>query len=139
MEVRASPAASGRDTFRQHPQDLIELAAFEPAVRIGPPHQGPQRVVADLHARRRGHHLLGEHVQRLFRQDHAVELAGAHRAHGGRALDQLVPRDREQDALWGAAQPVTRTPHPLQQRGEGTRRAYVADQVNLADVDTELQ
>ena len=69
----------------------------------------------------------------------AVELAGADGAHRGGALHQLVARQREEDALRHRAEPVAGAADALQQRGERARRAEVADEVDVADVDAELE
>ena len=70
----------------------------------------------------------------------AVELAAADRAHERRALDQLVARRREEAAL---RRRVPSTCGPSGRRAAATRdrsrRAELADQVDGADVDAELE
>ena len=54
-------------------------------------------------------------------------------------LDQLVARQREEPALGGGADRVPGATDPLQQRRDRARRAELADQVDAADVDAELE
>ena len=68
-----------------------------------------------------------------------VELAGAHRAHGRRALDELVAREREQDSFGYRPEEVAGAADALEQLRDRPRRAEVADEVDVADVDAELE
>ena len=52
---------------------------------------------------------------------------------------QFVPRQGKDDSLGHRALPVARTPHALKQGGERSRRAQVADEVDVADVDAEFE
>ena len=83
--------------------------------------------------------LLREDVARAGGHRERVELAGAHRAHGGRRLHQIVARERKDDALRHRAARVSGAADALDQRREGARRADVAHQVDRADVDAELE
>ena len=87
----------------------------------------------------RGHDLLGQDVERPLGDDQAVELAAADGVHQGRALDQLVAGEREEPPLGEAAQVVAGAADPLQQGGDRARRAELADEVDRADVDPQLQ
>ena len=69
----------------------------------------------------------------------AVELAGLDGAHGRGALHELVAREREEDALRHRAERVAGAADALQQRRERARRAEVADEIDVADVDAELE
>ena len=68
-----------------------------------------------------------------------VELAATHAVEQRRAFDQLVARQREQPALRRAADGVAGAADPLQEGGDRARRAELADQIDVADIDAELE
>ena len=55
------------------------------------------------------------------------------------AFDKIVARQRKQAALGRAVDRMSRAADPLQEAGDGTGRADLADEVDLADIDAELQ
>ena len=57
----------------------------------------------------------------------------------GQAFEQLVAREREQPPLGNRAERVARAADALQERGDRPRRADLADQVDVADVDAHLE
>ena len=56
-----------------------------------------------------------------------------------RAFHQVVARHREEASLRGAADRVARSPDALQQRRDAVRGANLADEIDVADVDAELE
>ena len=72
-------------------------------------------------------------------RDDGVEQAGADRAQERRAFHEIVARHREHAALRGSGNRVARASDALQQRGDPVRRSDLADQVDVADVDAELE
>ena len=86
-----------------------------------------------------GHDLLREHVERLLGDRQAVEFAAGDGIEQRRALDEVVTRQREQPSLRRAFDRVPRAPDPLQETRDRARRSELADQVDLADVDAELE
>src|SRR5690606_14534275 len=78
-------------------------------------------------------------VQRQHRLDDAVKASRPDRAYQGCTLDELVAAGREQAPLRLQAQGVTGSPDALQERRDAARRADLADKVDAADVDAELQ
>jgi hypothetical protein len=62
--------------------------------------------------------LLSEDVEWGFRRDDGVEGTLLHRRQQGRALDELVPRERKQPALRCAAAAVAGAADPLEERGD---------------------
>ena len=139
MQMRRAPAAAGGDAFGEHLHHRLEVVAAEVAERVGAVHQLPYLVLGHLLAGDHGDDLLGQDVERVLSDLDAIELAGADGAHRGGALHQVVARQREEDALRHRAEPVARAADALQQRREGARRAEVADEVDVPDVDAELQ
>lgn len=123
----------------KHPQDFVEALALQPGVGFGADHQAIEVVLAPLLAGHFGDDLLRQHVQRLAWQHQAVQLATAHAVEQRRAFHQVVAGGREQPALGGAADTVPGTPDPLQEGGDGARRRQLADQLDVADIDAQLQ
>ena len=68
-----------------------------------------------------------------------IELAPLDAAHERGAFDEVVAAHRKETAFRGAAMPVTGAADPLKKRRHGMRRAELAYQVDLADVDSELE
>ena len=139
VDVRGTRAAAGGETLGQHAHHRIEIGARELAVGMRAAHQRVQRVLIPLGAGDLGDDLLGQHVERLRRHDQRVQFAAAHAIEQGGAFDQVVTRRRKQPCLRRAVDAVTGTAGALQERGDRARRAELADQVDLADVDAQLQ
>jgi len=106
---------------------------------MSPAKQRAERLLVPFLGRRLRHHLLREHVERLFGNENAVELAVLRRADHRRALDQVVPGEREDPSLGKAGHRVAGAPHALQQRRDAVRRGDLADEIDVADVDPELE
>ena len=141
VNQRTASAATRRVAAREHFHDFHELGLFERRGRDRRRLKScEQRVfVPLLFGRRLGHDLLRQHVERLVRHRDAIELAVMHRAHHRRALDQVVAREREDASLGHALDGVARAPDALQEGGDAVRRGDLADQVDMADVDAELE
>ena len=59
--------------------------------------------------------------------------------HQRQRFEQLVARQREQPALGDAPQRMAGPADALQERGDRARRADLAHEVDVADVDAQLQ
>ena len=139
VQVGAAAAAPGAVALGQHLHDLLELLQREVAIRLGQLAALVQLVERPFAAGRFGHELLGQRVQRLLRHADAVELAALHRVHQGGALQQVVERQRKQPPFRDRADRMAGTADPLQEGVHRTRRAELADQVDVADVDAQLE
>ena len=80
-----------------------------------------------------------EHVERMFGDVQAVELAAAHGIEQRRAVDQLIAAARENAALGHATHRMVGAAHALQEHRDAARRAELADQLHVTDVDAQLQ
>ena len=111
------------------------------SVAIGPgaAHQREELVLAPLARGDLGDDLLRQHVERLLGDRQPVELAAPDAVEQRRAFDQLVARERKQPALGRAVDRVAGAPDPLQEARDRARRAELADQIDVADVDAELE
>ena len=139
VEEGGAAAAARREAVGGHRDHGIEIVAREVAVGPRAAHQGEELVFGVLAARGFGDDLLGEHVERRIVRDDAIELAGSNGAQKRRALDEIVARGREQPSFGGAGDRVARPADALQHGGDAVRRSDLADEVDVADVDAELE
>ena len=98
-----------------------------------------QLVLAVLARGDLGDDLLREHVERMFGNAQAIELAAAHGIEQRDAVDQLVAAAREDAALRHAAHRVVGAADALQEHRDAARRAELAHELDVADVDAELE
>ena len=139
VQVRAAPAAMGREAVREHLRDGHEAVARQIAVARRAREAREQVVDLPLLHADLGDDLLCEHVERRGSRLDRVELAAADAVEQRRALDEIVARQRKEAPFRQAAEPVTRAANPLQQRRDHARRAELAHEVHVADVDAELE
>jgi hypothetical protein len=113
MDQRAPPAATGAEALGQHRNDGGKILA--PKLPVGPraAHQREELVLFPLSRSDFGDDLLRQHVERLFRDREAVELAAIDAIQQGRTLDELVARQRKKSALGSAVDGVARAADPL--------------------------
>ncbi len=109
------------------------------AIRPGAAQQREQLVFAPFLRGDLGDDLLRQHVERLVGNRQAIELAATHAVEQRRAFDQLVARQRKQPALRRAADRVAGAADALQEGRDRARRAELADEIDVADVDAELE
>ena len=69
----------------------------------------------------------------------SIELTAVTLSSSAVHLDELVARQRKQTAFRRAVDRVTGAPDTLQERGDTARRADLADEIDVADVDAELE
>ena len=140
VDERAVAAAAGAVALRQHAHQLLELRARQIAVRVGAAAQREQRRARPTRCAAASATICCASTSSgLSRHAQAVELAAPHRRQQRRALDQVVARQREQPSLGRAADGVAGAPDALQQRRDRARRADLAHEVDVADVDAELE
>lgn len=73
-----------------------------------------------------GDDLLGQHVQGLMGEPYVVKPAHPRRREQGDALGQVVAGEGKQPALGGTRRGMTGAADPLEQGGNGPRRAELA-------------
>ena len=139
MDVARARPVARREAVGEHAHDGVEVGAREPRVRPGAADEREQRVLVPFAARGLGDDLLREDVERRRHDAQRIELAAADRIEQRRALDQLVARLREEARLGNAADGVARAAGALQEGRDRARRAELADQVDVADVEAELE
>ena len=132
-------SSSRAEPFGERAHDILVLVARELRVRVGTPHEVEQGVFRPFLRRDLGDDLLREHVQRLGWNDQPVELAAPHRIEQRGAFDQLVTRQCKNARFRHAADLMTRPPRALQKGRDRSRRAQLAYELDVADVDAELE
>ncbi len=139
VQKRAAAATLGGDAVGEHLDHGVEIRASEMTIGIGAADEGEQVVFAPVAGRGGGDDLLGEDVEGAVRDFGAVELASADGADQGGAFHQLVARSDEDMAFGQRAHPVAGAADTLQGDGDGTRRANLANLVDGADIDAQLE
>ena len=134
--VATAPCAESR---REHLEHRIEVLALKTPVRIGAPDELKQCLLVPFLCGDFRGDLLREHIERIAGDVQLVELAAAHRIEERRALHEIIARQRKDPALRGAAHRVAGAPDALQEGVDGARRAQLAHEVNIADVDAQLE
>ena len=139
VDVTAAPAAPGRKALCQHVQQFREFLPGHVPVGVGQRHLPVQLVLLPFPAGSLRNQVLGQHVQVACGYAEPVQFIAPRRIQQCRAFHQVVPAQREQAPLWSRTQVVAGAPDPLQEHGDGTGRAELADQVDIADIDPQFQ
>ena len=141
VKKRAAAAALGADALRQHVDDGVEIGARQVAIAIRAANELEQIVFLPVFRGRHGHDLLRQHVERRRPARADDRARPANRSHQRRAFDQLVAGRREDPAfrLGRVLDLMSRSADALQRDRDGSRRADLADQIDGADVDAELE
>ena len=139
MDERPAAAPAGGEALGQHPDDRVEVVARQRAKGPAAPQQVEERIFLPVLCGDLGDDLLGEHVERLLGNREPIEFAAANAVEERGALDEIVARERKQAPFGRASDRVTRTADPLQEGRDRARRAKLADEIDIADVDPELE
>ena len=133
--------ALGADAFGQHVDDRVEIAARHIGVAIGASNQREEVVLRPVLGSGHRDDLLRQHVERRLGDQQLIELALRNRSDERRAFDQLIACGRE-DASFGLGRVLdlmAGAADALQRNGDRSRRADLADEIDRADVDAELE
>ena len=140
MNQRAAPAAPCGEPLGQHRHNRVEILARQLPVGPGAAEQRVKLVLAATLGRRLRRRSAAPARRAAARGSSSrVELASSHAVEQRRAFDQIVARQREQPPLRRAADRVAGAPDALQEGRDRARRAELADQIDIADVDAELE
>ena len=139
VQMRAAATALRREPVGDHARDTDELVERQIAIARGARQALVQLLDAPLLHADLGHDLLREHVERRGPRLDRVELVPPDAREQRRALDEVVARQREQPPLRHSPQAVTRAADALQERSDRMRRAELADEIDVADVEPELE
>ena len=140
VQIGAAPAALGADAVGEHAHHGVEILALEIAIRIRAAHQREQLVLAVFARGDFGDDLLREHVERMLGN---VQRGRARRAARHRAARRNRPARRgcagKMRPFGHAAHRVVGAADALQEYRDAARRAELAHQLDVADVDAELE
>ena len=139
MQMCAAPPALRMKTFGQHQHNFVELITREITERIGALIEREEVILAPFLRPDFGHDLLRQNVERLRRHGDVVQLAAPRRVQQRGAVAQFIARQRKEPALRYAADRVTGAPDALQERCDRARRADLAHQIDIADIDPQLE
>ena len=139
MDVAGALPVPRREALGEHAHDGVEVGALQRRVGPGAADEREQRVLAPFAAGGLGDDLLREDVERRGDDAQRIELAAAHRVEQRGAFDELVARLREEARLRHAADGVAGAAGALQEGRDRARRAELADEVDVADVEAELE
>src|SRR5207302_10716162 len=87
----------------------------------------------------RCHNLLCKNIERLFRNDQAIQFATPNAAQQCGAFDQFIPAQWKDATLRQTAALMFGATDPLQQRCDGTRCSKLANEINRTDVDPQFE
>ena len=119
--------------------DLVEGLPRKRLVGHGLPHEVEERVLGPGLAGRFRDDLLGKHVEGRHGHGDAIEAPRAYGPHQGGTFEQLVTARREEAAVRSQPQRVAGAADPLQEGGDAARRADLADEIDRADIDAQLE
>ena len=139
MNQRGAPAAFGAETFGQHFYDALEFCPREISIGPGGTSEFKKFRFVPILAGSCGDNLLRENIERFFRNDQAIQFAATNATQQCGALHQFITAQRKDAALRQTAALVLGASDALQQRGDGTRRAKLANEINRTDVDPKLE
>src|SRR5215472_7813876 len=139
MQVSSVTSAGAGDAFREHLYDFVKGCARKIAIRVGTANGLKQFLFLPIFCGTHGYNLLGKNVERRFGYREAIEIALANGSRQRGAFEQVVARRGEEAAFGNRSAPVARAANALQGRGNGARRADLANQINAADVDAQFE
>ena len=139
MQVSRPPPLPPGKALGQRFNNLIKFPPGQFPVRISAAKQGIQIILAPFLLGARGHHLLRQHIHRPGRDGQSIQVAAADGAAQRHAFGQFIARQRKQPPLGRPPYPMPGTPHPLQQHPDGAGGTDLANQINIANVDAQLQ
>ena len=139
MQIRATRPAPCREAVGEHAHDRGELLARDLRERVRTTHEVEQLVFPAFAAGDLGDDLLRQHVERRALDVQRIELAATHRIEQRGGFDEFVARVREQPPFRRAVDRVAGAADALQEGRDRARRADLADQIDIADIDAELE
>ena len=139
MDERAAPAAASREALGEHARDAVEIRALERAERPGAAQPIIKRGFRPILRRHFRDDLLRDHVERPLGDDKAIELAAPHAVDQRDAFDEIVARQRNEAPLRRSADRVAGAADALEEGRDRARRADLADEIDVADVDAKCE
>src|SRR5262249_2544587 len=139
MDDRSPTAGPTAVAFGEHSNDRVEARTPQPPERPCPAQQAKQLLFRAFACGDLGDNLLGENVAWGLGYRQRVELAAFGTIDERGALDEIIAREGKQTAVGRAIERMPGAPDALQEAGNRSRRAELAYEVDLANIDAELQ
>ena len=136
---RRAATALGAKSFGKYVYDAIKLFARKISIRPGSADQLNQIILIPISCGSCGDDLLGQDVQRPFGNRQSIKLTAIDAAQQRRAFDQLIASQRKNAAFRQAAALVLGATDALQQCGDGTRAAQLANEIHGTDINPQFQ
>ena len=140
MQIGAAAAALRGDAVGEHAHHGVEILALEIAIRIGAAHEVEELVFA-VFARRDFRDDLLRRARRADAREYAARSSSPRRTESSSATQSI-----SSSRLAGKMRPFGTPPHgvigaadALQEHRDAARRAELAHQLDVADVDAELE
>ena len=121
MDQRATPPPPYAEAMSQHADYGCEIVLRQISVRPGSPDEGQQFILFPFARRHLRHDLLRQNIERLVWHGQIVKLASPDAVEQRGALNQFIPRQREQATFGSASNCMTGPAHALQERGDRMR------------------
>ena len=139
VQQSAAASATRAETFGQHAQHVGKGLACEITKWPCPPDQRKQSGFAPFPGIDLGRDLLSEHIEGLAGDNEPVQFAAIDAVDESGALNEVVGRKREKATLRLTANAVARAADTLHEARNRPRRPQLANQIDLADIDAELE
>src|SRR5579883_1663226 len=139
MDESSAPPPPRAEPFGKHANHSREIGTREIAVGPGPAHEVKKLVIAPFARGNLGRDLLGEHVERRLGDFDAVKLAAPHAIEERGTFGKIIAREGEKPRLGRAADRMAGSSGPLQKGRDRARRAQLADEINIANINTEFE
>ena len=129
----------GRVVAGEHPERRLEDVAPELGEVLRSAGERVEVVDGPRAVHRGRDQLLGEHVERVARDDRRLDRALVHEAGHDRGLEQVAAILREEDAARRLADLVAGPADALEATGDRAGRLDLDDEVDRSHVDAELE
>src|SRR5262245_10506944 len=139
MEQRAAPSAPRSEAVGKHTQHGSIDFALDIAVGPSVADESEELSLVPLLGVDLRRDLLGEHVERCVRHDQTVKLAAIGTINQRRTFHKIVVGEGKQTALWLPADTMARSAHALKESRNRARRAKLADEIHVANIDAKLE
>src|SRR5262245_11949232 len=139
MEQRAAPSAPRGEAVGKHTQHGSIDFALDIAVGPSVADESEELSLVPLLGVDLRRDLLGEHVERCVRHDQTVKLAAIGTINQRRTFHKVVVGEGKQTALWLPADTMARSAHALKESRNRARRAKLADEIHVANIDAKLE
>src|SRR4029453_5587522 len=117
-QCRASPAL-GAKTGGEHLDDIVEFFPGQISIRPRQTNELEERIFIPIFGGSGGDDLLGENIQRLFRNQQTIKLTASNTTQQRSAFDEFIATQRKDTAFRHTATFVLRATGALQQRRNG--------------------